>query len=74
MVETSILRYGCACTGFKVEPQDRMEKVHSEIDTLWQVSSHNLSLGACPFIILSKLCSTGFPYCQSEKCHAGLFS
>ncbi len=24
--------------GFKVEPQERMEKVFTEIDTLWQVS------------------------------------
>ena len=24
--------------GFKLEPQDRMQKVHTEIDTLWQVS------------------------------------
>ena len=43
-MKTSVLWHGCMCTGFKVEPQDRMEKVYSEIDTLWQVHSHTYCL------------------------------
>lgn len=58
MVKTSVSWHGCTCTGFKVEPQDRMEKVYSEIDTLWQVSSHTYCLH---FVLLPHpqgLCST----------------
>ena len=29
------------CTGFKVEPEDRMQKVFSELDTLWQVCARH---------------------------------
>lgn len=37
-------------SGFKVEPQDRMDKVYTEIETLWQVLAytHCLTLAVVP--------------------------